>query len=154
MITAKGVDWQKYFIKWANGNQDAAAFLEMIFEAARLADDIVDRPEADRSSLVSALMLKCLVGIASNRFFQANSGMLFAPINEAISAWHLSNEFQKSDDTRLQNFGFVYREGPSRIAVAVALITGGTEHSLAVFREVSSDLITSETIDVWLKEVK
>lgn len=138
-----------FLLYCANGNADAATFLRDISMAARMADDLADRDENN----VGDLLTKCLVDIPSSRFFRDNFAMLAGAINEAIVGWQISSEFKKSGDRKKQTFGYVYRESTDRIAVAVALITGGAAHSRDVLRRIYEECHApfAETVEQWVE---
>jgi hypothetical protein len=141
---------EQFLLHCAMGNQDAARLLSDFALAARYADNIVDKSDI---SLVPALLFKCLVDIPSNPFFRANYQTLAAPITEAIAAWQISDEFRKSDDKKKQAFGYVWRESTDRLAVAVALITGGADFAASVLRAVYDvcHAPNKETLEEWIR---
>jgi hypothetical protein len=138
-----------FLIQCANGDRDAARLLKDFALAARYADNIVDKYD---TSLVPSLLFKALVDIPGNPFFRANYQTLAAPITEAIAAWQLSDEFRTSGDKKKHAFGYVWRESTDRLAVAVALITGGTSHAANVLRAVYEVCHAphQETLEEWI----
>jgi hypothetical protein len=138
-----------FLLHCSNGNADAARLLGDFALAARYADNIVDKAD---TSLVPSLLFKCLVDIPANPFFRQHYQTLAAPITEAIAAWQISDEFRQSGDKKKQAFGYVWRESTDRLAVAVALITGGPDFAASILRAVYDVCHAphTETIEEWI----
>lgn len=138
---------------WTLGDASAADFLLEIAELARLADDVVDK-DTRRQERVMALLNRCLMLLPNNAFFRRHAELLAPAMNEALVGWRLGDEWRKSDDPKRRTFGYVYRESTDRIAVAVAFIIGGHEHSARVARELYDAFHApfTETVEQWAEE--
>ena len=143
----------RLFLKWANGNQSAAALLAAVASMARQADDIADGDVKASTASVGSLLHLVAVEIAANAFFQANAVVLAAALSDAILAWEASEIWRRGNRT-MQTFGFTSRDRISRVASTVALLTGGADHARAVMLDVHEvcNAGETETVDDWAKE--
>lgn len=122
-------------LEWANGDQDAARFLENWSRIVRIADDIADGDSAAPVPDMAELLVRCLTANAGNPFFQANINALSAVMNNAIMLWVKSEEWRRSTNEKTRMFGFVGREAVEHVAYTVGMLTGGYGHALAVIED-------------------
>lgn len=145
--------FRRVLLGWTLGNEAAADFLREIADLARIADDVVDK-DTGRQERVRQLLDRCLLLLPNNAFYRQNAELLAPALNEALVGWQLGDDWRKSDDGKRRLFGFVYRESTDRIAVAVAFIIGGHDHSLRVARELYDICHQpfTETVEQWSSE--
>jgi hypothetical protein len=141
------------FLRWANGNPQAAAFLAEIAEIARLADDIVDEEE-HRQRNMCWLLHRVLVALPQNPFFVGHVVVLAPLMDVIIVQWQQSDEWRADRNAMKRQFGFVYREAVGSMVTAVASITGGIDHA----KVASDDFFemchaqSTETVANWTME--
>ena len=153
MLPADKSERASAFLRWANGNESAAAFLAEIAQIARLADDIVDEDE-HRQRNMGWLLHRTLTVLPLNAFFVANVDRLAPLINTIVVQWCQSDEWRTGGNDLKRTFGFVYREAVGSLVTAVASITGGLEHAKQAaddFFEVAHSGST-ETVADWAME--
>lgn len=139
------------FLRWANGDEDAARFLRQISSIARLADDIADGDSLNVSADLSRLLFETLVSIPSNPFYQANYSALAPVIANVALTWDATEDWKYADLEKTRMFAFVLRECSEQIAVTVAVITGGFEHGRSVIRDAHKTCVAPdpETFETW-----
>lgn len=140
------------FAKWFQGDMEAVRLLIAFCDLARAADDVTDG-DNDRQDHMSTILELSLVTIPANRFYQAHMLQLSGIVMEAIVYWKLSDKFRLSNDTKREEFGFVYRESTDRIAVAMAALIGGSGHATMVAEEIfaTTHALSEETVSDWVK---
>lgn len=143
-------------LKWANGNKPAADFLHTWAQIVRRADDIADGDSADPVGDMGALLVQCLVDVSGNPFFQANAPTLSVAMANAIALWVKSEEWRTSLNRKTRMFGFIGRETCEHVTYAVALMTGGYAHQLAVIEDIQSisHKTSPEQFEAWEKEIR
>jgi len=109
----------------ANGDDDAALFLENIWHAARLADNIVDGDSPDLARDMFNLLNRAFVSNANNPFFLRHQETLSVAIMTALGMWLKSEQWRHEDDRKTRMFAFIYREGVDHIASVVSGLTSG-----------------------------
>lgn len=140
------------FLRWTNGDAQAAAFLMEMAEIVRLVDDLVDEDENRQRNAVW-LWTRTLIHLPANEFFRKHGvflGPLFASI---IVQWQQSDEWRTGRDALKRTFGFVMREACGQIVVAVATIVGGIEFAKTVADDYfeTCHAGSRETIQDWVK---
>lgn len=134
MLTDNKDDRAAAFLRWANGDDHAAAFLSEMAQIARLTDDIVDEDE-DRQRNMCWLLHRVLTVLPRNPFFVAHVHILAPMIDVIIVQWRQSDEWRVGGSDIKRQFGFVYREAVGSLVTAVASMTGGLEHAKAASDE-------------------
>ena len=122
-------------IRWANGDREAAAFLENIWHSARLADNIVDGDSPDTARDMFNLLNRAFVTNANNPFFVRHQETLSVAIITALSMWLKSEQWRHEENKKTRMFAFVYREGIDHVAAVVGALTGGATHASQVMEE-------------------
>lgn len=112
------------FQRAVRGDAHALAFLNVVFHAADVADDLHDR---DKPASVADL-LHSLTSLNLMPFYQQHHGALTALMLTGSLAWDLSNELPP----RLAQH---YACGLEHVLFYVALVCGGYEHAKAIARE-------------------
>lgn len=144
----------EFCLKWASGDQNAAAFLLEWAYIVRLADNIADGDSEDTVSDMAQLLTRCLIVNAANPFFQENFAALSSVMANAIMLWNKSEDWKTSPDRKTRMFGFVCRESVEHVTYTVAFLTGGYAHALSVIEELHqmSHATSPETFEEWENE--
>lgn len=142
------------FLRWANGDEEAARFLRIVSGVARLADDIIDADSANPAADMARLLYETMVSMPSNRFFQSHHSALAPVITNIALTWEATEEWSRSDLEKTRMFAFVLRECSEQLAGTVAVITGGFDHGRHVIREAHAICTASdpETFSDWENE--
>ena len=140
--------------KWANGNKDAAVFLQNVAAMSRLADNLADGDSENPVTDVSQLLHRAIITNGTNSFFLEHSQVLSPVMANAIMMWAKSEEWKKSNNRKTRMFAFVYREGVEHILHITALLTGGVAHAMSVMDDMhsKSHQTSEETFEEWEQE--
>lgn len=143
-------------LRWADGDEDAAALLHLLGEGSQLADDIVDRdiPEDEMSGAVTKLMGDMIVRLPANPFYVRHRATLEPVIMSSFLVWDATNDWAKSPRKETQMFAYTFREILGQIIGMVALLVGGLAFARRVTREVHLYYHSNrvESFDAWRKE--
>jgi hypothetical protein len=150
----KHEDMQGLCLRWASGNEAAAAFLSNWAALVRVADDVADGDAENPVLSQAQVLMRCLIQNGNNTFYQQNQGALDAVMSNAILLWVKSEDWRKSDNRKTRMFGFIGREAVEHVAYAVAMLTGGFHHALTVAQEMQelSHQTSPETFEDWEAE--
>lgn len=153
MLSEDLAERRHLLLRWTQGHQSAADFLNQMAEMVRLADDIVDETE-NRQRNVCWLLSRAWTVLPFNAFYQAHGIVLGPLLNSIIVRWQQSDEFRLSGDPLKQTFGFVMREDIGTLTIAVASIIGGYDHAKMVADEMfaACHAASTETVEDWVKE--
>lgn len=149
---------QRDFLRFvANGNEDAAQYLWIMAQTARLADDLADEAltPRQRQDMLARLLHATFCLLPFNPFHQRYGREMATVLADVIVQWAAADDWRTRADPKRQVFGFVRRENMDSLAIAVSAITGGIEHARAVNERLMDDVHnTGETLDSWLSEGK
>lgn len=153
MLPDNDEDRRAAFLRWTGGRGDAAAFLALVAEIARLADDIADE-DLHRQRNVAWLLHRTMVDLPRNPFFAAHAAELAPLVDVVLVQWRQSDEWRKSCDRLRQLFGFVQREAIGAFVPAVAAILGGPEAAKAAADDFFATCHAggTETVEAWAEE--
>lgn len=150
----KNEDIPALTLRWAAGNEPAAAFLQNIMALTRLADDIADGDSADPVGHMGEILVRALVNNAENPFFRDNARALSGAMMLAIMSWVRSEDMRKSENRKTRMFGFVGREAIEQVTILTATLCGGYHHGLAVMADLHTlaHQTSPETFEEWEQE--
>lgn len=146
--------WDAY-LRWTNGNVDAAHVLAMLGGASQMADDFVDGDVSEeRRGDVMALLLITLLGeLPNNVFYQRHRNRLEAILVSSVLMWNGSNKWARGD-AQDRRYAYVYRETMEQVIGVVALLTGGHAHAIRTNNEVHGwfHRREAESFETWERE--
>lgn len=120
------------------GNTNAADFIESVFGALHLWDDLIDRDKRPSDADISAAFINMLVALPSNPFYLNNISSFRPLLLMAIVDWHTATRFERNelvpDDQRQYelSIAFILRSSYVSLLLMAAFICGGMQHVLAV----------------------
>lgn len=120
-----------WFIKIANGNQDALRFMRVFWSFTHLYDDLVDNDKPVSAEQAAGQFIELLTVFCFNPFFVENRGLLFPMIVSMFNRWVDGDEWENSDDEYMKLASTVVRCGDVDLYHMVAFLTGGFEHMRA-----------------------
>lgn len=121
-------------LKIANGNTDAARFLQAFVAHCHVLDDVIDRdvPVDDERLIQSEIAMLLQIG---NPFVQKHVNLLLPLIINAYNAWLDANRMEKSADANVARAADVVKGFYHEVCWQVAFICGGWQHMRAITRE-------------------
>ena len=111
----------------SNGNHEAWEYLSVIAKSARLIDDMVDEHEKWTREDTYHLARLLLIELPANNFFHQNKAALLSQHVTSLNAWIDSNDWMVEEGAR-RNYALVIRDQLTELALAVAYLTGGSDH--------------------------
>lgn len=139
---------------WFLGNEDAVRLVKELGAISQIADDLADMElKIPPQVAVVELLLKTLVNVPGNPFFQRYAEWYLPVFFTAITQWQLSNELTDSHSKNSRMFAYVLREGLDQVIYVTALLVGGAYHAQKVAREVHWYYYSEgETFEEWESE--
>ena len=126
-------DRDTLYLRWANGNHDAAQVLLLVGTSCQVADDIVDeRQMPDPSGKMLDLLLMFGGALQRNGFFMQHRKTIEPVMLANIVSWDLANTLVAGPEKGSRNdriYSYVYRELIEQVVGIVALLTGGIAHA-------------------------
>lgn len=122
--------WDSLLHSIAPESGDARAFLDAIFHASQIADDIADGD--DKPGDMALLIAAMFDTVFCNEFFIQHRDALRSVILTSVADWWQSARWEGAGDAHRRMYAFVWREALEAVAVAVAEIVGGFKHALHV----------------------
>jgi N-acetylglucosamine-6-phosphate deacetylase len=135
-------------LRWFGGNRDAVDFVNCLFDAVELWDDLIDRDVEVQPDHINRVFLSLMFTLPANRWFSAHKEYYLPLIMTAINGFHDSNAMSTSDDKKMRNMAFHIRNFGIELHIATAFLIGGYQH----MREVSAEIrefFAFETFEEW-----
>jgi len=133
------------------GNQEAAAFCTMIFEASQVWDDMIDGDKVDKEQ-INSVFWNLLVALPGNSFYRQNTDSITPIIMQSITDWHVANALE-SGNTHERSIAFVLRDSVSALLIHCATLIGGYTWGRQVAVEIRK-AIHNETLEDYIKGLK
>ena len=127
----------------------AVMFLAHIFDIAHTADDIADGDTNDRTTAVETLLALTLNILPCDPFYMEHFDRLHPLVTNAITHWAVANRFERANDEKALERGFVLRSMYATLTVACAEIVAGPINGPLWAREVATRVWaewTTETV--------
>lgn len=137
--------------RWFFDNCPAIEFINQLFTAVELWDDLIDKDveiSDDRVNNVFTMLMYCLPG---NDWFIAHRFHYLPLIMQAINGFQDANNMALSKDIKLRNIAFHIRNLGIEIHIATALLIGGYDHMRNVSPEIR-EFFAFETFEEWDKQ--
>lgn len=129
-------DNREFGLKAANGNKDAAAFLELIVDILHFWDDLIDKDNEITDEYIHKAMWKALVDLPRNAFYSRNFSELNPVLVVAISNWIAANDMEAAGQESDLDIAFIIRSSYVDLITHTATLCGGFEHGRNVALEV------------------
>lgn len=121
------------YLRWANGDKDAAQVILLVGLSCQKADDLVDEKNLEDASGVMTELIVLLAGaLQRNPFFVKHRQTLEPIIIASTLSWDLANTLVQGETHGTRNdriYSYVYRELIEQIVGVVALLTGDVTHA-------------------------
>lgn len=135
------------------GDEDAIAFCDLLYRVLHVWDDIVDGDKPLTASDVNGAFRAALVDLPMNRFFRKHADTLVPILSAGITAWEVSNVFERSDDRELWRKAHMLRVHVGAVFVMCAELVGGREWATQVAPSMY-DLVQGDTLAQYLDEME
>lgn len=120
-------------LRWCAGDEDAARFCALAWEAAQVWDDIHD---ADRRDGRDALIAWFAFGKECDPFFRAHASELRPVMLSVYLQWQAANALEREPSRGALERSFMLRAGIFGLIHVVAWLTGGHDHAVSVGAEI------------------
>lgn len=137
--------------KWFLGNQDAVDFVNSLFYAVELWDDLIDKDTKIEADQINATFFQLMFALPANPWFHQNKAYYLPLIMQSINGFHDSNILCNSRDKKLRNLAFHIRNLGIEIHIATAYLIGGYDHMRRVSLEIR-EFFAFETFEDWDKK--
>jgi hypothetical protein len=127
--------YREHLTHWLKGDQTAVHFIEVLFAALHVWDDITDKDRTLNLSTFHQMMEAVLIELPRNRFYITNFAQLNSVLHLAIVNWHIANAMERSEDELNQQIAFILRSTYVDLVTSCALIIGGTDWAIHVGKE-------------------
>ena len=119
--------------RWFRGNLDACFFIEQVFNALHVWDDLIDRDKAIPTESINVSMEMFLLDLPRNRFYVENFAALNSLLTIAILNWHIANQLETEQASL--DVAFIIRSSYIDLITMSAAIIGGRAHAIMVGHE-------------------
>jgi len=140
---------QQLIAQALKGNQEAAAFCTMIFEASQVWDDMIDGDKPVDKEQINSVFWNLLVALPGNSFYRQNTDSITPIIMQSITDWHVANALA-SGDNHERSIAFVLRDSVSALLIHCATLIGGYTWGRQVAVEIRK-AIHNETLEDYIK---
>jgi hypothetical protein len=122
--------------RWFLGNASAIDFINRLFDAVELWDDLIDKDVEISDAHINRVFGSLMFFLPANDWFIDNRKYYLPLMMASINAFHDANAMQDSESPRLRNLAFHIRNFGIELHIATALLIGGYEHMRAVSGEI------------------
>lgn len=133
MSTTQNVE--ALFLSAMKQDEDAVAFLMVLFSIFHTWDDLEDRDKFVGRQGLDEMMFMALVVLPRNAFYQRNFQALSPLVETAIYNWHVANQMERDGSDEDKHIAFIIRSDYCNIAIKCAAIVGGYSWALEVSPE-------------------
>lgn len=116
------------------GQAEAVGFCSALLHWAHAWDDLHDRDHPPDPSVSTKHLLNFVLALAGNPFFKTHAALLTSPMASALGAWRDSELWRRDENGRRREAAQVLKSQYQDALLLVALLTGGTDHYLAMCR--------------------
>ena len=134
--------------RWFMGNRDAVDFVNCLFDAVELWDDLIDKDVEIPTDHINRVFLSLMFALPSNQWFISNRGYYLPLIMTAINGFHDANVLAGNESKKLRNLAFHIRNFGIELHIATAFLIGGYEHMRVVSQEIR-EFFAFESFEQW-----
>ena len=151
--------YEEYLIHWTKGDEAAAQLIREFGKLQHIADDFIDddAPEgmAERSDLMTSMLVTTLVNIPLNPFYIKHSVWLMPVITSVLVQINCADRWYDAENEEKQLYSFVWRTAAEQLIYQIAYLIGGLGHAQEVAREyrnVWAETDEDHSYELWQKE--
>lgn len=137
--------------RWFMGNRDAVDFVNALFDAVELWDDLIDKDVDVQPEHINRVFLSLMFALPANRWFTQHKEYYLPLIMTAINGFHDANVMVYSDKKHIRNLAFHVRNFGIELHIATAFLIGGYQHMRDVSQEIR-EFFAFETFEQWEAE--
>lgn len=134
------------------GIQPAIDFFLLIANISQVWDDLIDKDNQQSDDQINLMMWQALIELNENPFFAQNIQQLLPVMKKAIVNWLTSNQHEAAGDKEMLKVSYIKRSCVTDIAIFVALLCGGLEHSLRYAPLIEAAVFKDDSFDDYLNE--
>ena len=136
--------------KWCLGNASAIEFINSLFSAIELYDDLIDKDKEIEEWRIHKDFGNLFIGLHINEWFNANKQYYLPVMILAMNAFQDANNLAKSEDKKLRNLAFHIRNLPIELQIQTAFLVGGYDHMRKASVEIR-EFFAHESFEEWDK---
>lgn len=130
------------------GNMLAIDFVNQLFDAVELWDDLIDKDNEISNEHINRVFLSLFFSLPANNWFINNREYYLPLILTSINGFHDANNMAKNEKKHIKNMAFHLRNFGIEIHIATAFLIGGYEHMRKVSQEIR-EFFAFETFENW-----
>lgn len=132
------------------GHPEALRFLDIVYRAIEVWDDIIDRDNSVTDEDVHAAFTALLLELPFNGFFERHKAALVPMISVVIVAWHASNALPR-DTVESTAHAYTLRKEFINLCLLVLTMTVGLQRAREVAIEAWGETAKSDPFDAFQK---
>ena len=130
-------DEELEMVSWAlKDNADAIEFFGLLCQISQTFDDVWDGDKPVNREAAAVMMMKAMVDLPRNRFFQMMTPRVLAMIENAWMTWMESNDLEETGARRLLEISYITRSVMTGVLIEMAGIIAGRGRRRHVAKEV------------------
>lgn len=137
---------------FCRGNQSAIDFFLLIANISQVWDDLIDKDQALQDGQINMMMWQALIELNENPFFLVNNQQLLPIMKKAIIDWLTANQHEANRDEKMLKVSYIKRSCVTDIAIYVAFLCGGLEHSLIYAPIIEAAVFRDDDFNEYLQE--
>ena len=134
--------------RWLLGNKDAVNFINMLFDAVELWDDLIDKDNEISDDFINRGFAELMFGLPASDWFAAHRTFYVPLLLTSINGFLDANEMCKSDQPHHRNLAFHIRNFGIEVILATVFLVGGFGQLREVSREVR-EFFAFESFEEW-----
>lgn len=135
------------------GDEDAIDFCDRLYKILHVWDDLVDGDKPVTQADLNDVFRSALVELPLNPFYRQHVGTLAPILSAGITAWEVSNVYERGLDRELWRKAHMLRVHVGAVFVACAEIVGGRDWSRQV-APAMYDLVQGDTLAAYMDELE
>jgi hypothetical protein len=133
-----------------NGNEAAVSFIEDLFAAWHIWDDLIDKDKEITDESINQAFFTAFINIPRNPFYQANFNTLSPLLENAFINWFAANKLEQNKENL--EAAYALRNINLSIIVACANIIGGVDWAASVAIDIQTNLKKNDPFEVYVEE--
>ena len=143
---------EKLIQQLCRGDESAMTFLNIIAHVSQVWDDLIDKDKPIHDAQINSMMWQALIDLNENQFFANHLAQLLPLMKKAIIDWQCANAFEREKDATMFKVSYIKRSCVTDIAIFVAYLCGGLEHSLQCAVLIERAVFQDDDFNEYVKE--
>ncbi|MDP2346708.1 MAG: hypothetical protein Q8N34_03170 [Gammaproteobacteria bacterium] len=143
---------QQLIENFCAGNESAVAFMGIVSSISQVWDDLIDKDKPVGDAAINNMMWQALIDLNDNSFFVTHAGQLLPVMKKAIIDWQASCVHEQAGDPKMLKVSYIKRSCVTDLAVFVAYLCGGLEHSVQWAVEIERAVFRDDNFNDYVRE--